>query len=186
MIVGALVMAGLFVTGEAVAATFIHFAGDTYYRHHVKSTKTMRLVEYRLRGEGENHWSRRVAVRQFPQLDVSPRRAVIGFEQELKLHFPRVHDQILQANQGRDVQIDFTLVAPDRSFIQFGVRHYVRRPGYSGVISYEFAYRLHDVSAGGMNSFSHKRLKWIEDMLHVNWPIPFPREARQSKQGASG
>jgi hypothetical protein len=182
---GVLAVAGLLVTFGAGAATAIHFDGDVYYRHHAKSTESMRVIEYRRRGEGENRWMRRIAVRQFPRLNVSPRRAVIGFERELKLHFPHVHDEILQANQGRDVQIDFTLVAPDRSFIQFGIRHYVHRPGYSGVISYEFAYRLHDLTDGGLSTFSRKRRRWITEMLHVNWPIPFPRETRPPKSGGS-
>ena len=59
--------------------------------------------------------------------------------------------------------------------MEFNIHRYMKVERYPGLISYQFAYRLRDMSPEPVEKFKKDRHRWIAEMFKAKLPIDFTK-----------
>jgi len=152
----------------------IQFDGETYAKQFTNNTPEIRLAEYVRDNETVDNWTRLVAVRNYTKLS-DPETAAGNLAKALLQQNPQAKFQILTADDGSGAQIDFLTWTKDADYMEFNIHRYLKVEGYPGLISYQFAYRVTDLSPEAMETFKRNRERWIGKMVKAEFEIDFDR-----------
>jgi hypothetical protein len=156
----------------AAAPAGIDFDGEQYLPGFSSNQPGLRLVEYVRAGETVENWTKLFAVRNFPE-QRDPREAVKAFERVVKQHNPLAGVQVLVKEDGSEAMIDFLTWETGADQMEFNVHRYQKKPGYPGLISYQFAYRFRVTPE--LTAEKVRRLKdhWSEQLRNLDPPVAF-------------
>jgi hypothetical protein len=152
----------------------ITFDDVTYSRQFVGNMNPGGLAEYVRSGETVDNWTTLVAVRNFPKLD-DPSRAAAQLVETLKTSNPAARFQLLVKEDESEAMVDFITWPKDGAYSEFDVFRYLKRPGYAGLIAYQFAYRFTDTGPEATERIKQDRQRWVEAMSRADFPIDFSK-----------
>ncbi len=152
----------------------ITFDDVTYTRQFIGNMNPGGLAEYVRPTETVDNWTTLVAVRNFPKLD-DPAAAAERLVKTLKESNPEARSQMLVKEDGSEAMVDFITWPPDGSYAEFNVFRYLKRPGYAGLIAYQFAYRFTDTGPQATARIRQDRQRWVETMSRADFPIDFEK-----------
>ena len=166
----AIALCELLVLGASPAP--IEFDGEEYAPSFTSDQPGLRLVEYVRAGETVENWTKLFAVRNFQQ-QRDPREAVKTFERVVKQHNPLAGVQVLVKEDGSEAMIDFLTWASSAEPMELNIHRYVKKPGFPGLISYQFAFRFQrtpDMTAENIRALKEN---WSEQMRQLDPPVAF-------------
>lgn len=166
----AIALCELLVLGASPAA--IDFDGERYEPSFTSNQPHVRLVEYVRAGETVENWTKLFAVRNFPQ-QTDPRLAVHMFQRVVKEHNPLAGVQVLVKEDGSEAMIDFLTWESGGGPMELNIHRYVKKPGYPGLISYQFAYRFRHTPDMTAEKIRGIKEKWCEEMRLLEPAIAF-------------
>jgi hypothetical protein len=166
----ALILCDLLVAGASPAA--VEFDGEQYLPSFSSNRPDFRLVEYVRAGETVENWTKLFAVRNFPR-QRDPREAVKVFERVVKQHNPLAGVQTLVMQDGSEAMIDFLTWESGASQMELNIHRYLKKPGYPGLISYQFAYRFRATTEMTAEKIRGLKEHWSELMRQLDPPVQF-------------
>lgn len=172
--VAALTVALVAISAAPTSDRTITFDDVTYSRQFVGNMNPGGLAEYVRPGESVDNWTTLVAVRNFPKLD-DPSRAAAQLVKTLKASNPDARFQLLVKEDESEAMVDFITWPKDGAYAEFNVFRYLKRPGYAGLIAYQFAYRFTDTGPDASERVKQDRQRWVEEMSRADFPIDFAR-----------
>ena len=166
----AMALCELLILGASPAP--IEFDGEQYLPAFTSNLKEFRLVEYVRAGETVENWTKLFAVRNFPgQRD--PREAVKVFERVVKQHNPQAGVLVLVKEDGSEAMIDFLTWASSAEPMELNIHRYVKKPGFPGLISYQFAFRFQRTPDMTAEKIRALKENWGEQMRQLDPPVAF-------------
>jgi hypothetical protein len=150
----------------------ITFDDVTYTRQFVGNMNPGGLAEYVRPTETVDNWTTLVAVRNFPKLD-DPAAVASQLVKTLKESNPEARFQLLVKEDESEAMVDFITWPKDGSYAEFNVFRYLKRPGYAGLVAYQFAYRFSDTGPEATARIRQDRQRWVEAMSVADFPIDF-------------
>jgi hypothetical protein len=172
--VAAITVALAAITAAPAPDRTITFDDVTYTRQFLGDMKPGGLAEYVRDGETVDNWTTLVAVRNFPKLD-DPGRAAAELVKTLKASNPLARFQLLVKEDESEAMVDFITWPQDGSYAEFNVFRYLKRPGYAGLIAYQFAYRFTNSGPDASARMRQDRQRWVEAMSRADFPIDFAK-----------
>ena len=172
--VAALTVALVAISAAPTSDRTITFDDVTYSRQFVGNMNPGGLAEYVRPGETVDNWTTLVAVRNFPKLD-DPSKAAAQLVKTLKASNPDARFQLLVKEDESEAMVDFITWPKDGSYSEFNVFRYLKRPGYAGLIAYQFACRFTDTGPDASERVKQDRQRWVEAMSRADFPIDFAR-----------
>lgn len=153
----------------------IEFDGDTYVEQFESATPDFRLMEFVRADETVDNWTKLLAVRNFMKLE-DPGQSAAAVGKTLQQVQPGAKYRLLEKEDGSEAIIDFITWPADGSYLEFNIHRYLKKPGYPGLISYQFAYKFTDTSPESQEKFQKLRAKWVDEMSKANWNVEFGEE----------
>jgi hypothetical protein len=167
--------AGMLTWTSVSYAADLQFDGETFVKRFTSNTPEIRLVEYVRENETLENWTKLVAVRNFTKLN-DPKRAAAGLGLLAKQRNPLANFQVLVKDDDESqAQVDFITWPKDSAYMEFNIHRYMKVERYPGLISYQFAYRLRDMSPEPVEKFKKDRHRWIAEMFKAKFPIDFTK-----------
>jgi hypothetical protein len=148
----------------------LQFDGERYVKKDVFYSAEIRREEYVRPHETLENWTKLVAVRNFTTLD-DPKQAVVEFSERLKRQDPPVESRMLVAKDGSEAVIDFVTGPKDGSYGEYNVWRYMKVKGYTGLIAYQFAYRM--ASDKEIETFTKSMIRWAEELAKAKFELGF-------------
>lgn len=152
----------------------IEFDGEKYEAGFFSTQESVRLVEYVREGESVENWTKLFAIRNFIGSN-DPRQAVKSFESVIKQHNPLAGVRVLVKEDGSEAMIDFLTWPKQADHMEFNVHRYLRKPGFPGLVSYQFAYRFRVTPEVTAEKIRANKEKWWEMMLQVEPMVAFEK-----------
>lgn len=152
----------------------VEFDGETYEASFFSSQDGVRLVEYVRPGETVENWTKLFAVRNFNSSH-SPQQAVQAFERVVKEHNPLAGVRTLVKDDGSEAMIDFLTWEKGADHMEFNVHRYLRKPGFPGLISYQFAYRFRATPEMTAEKVRANKERWCEMMSDMDLRVSFEK-----------
>jgi hypothetical protein len=156
----------LLLVGASPAA--IDFDGERYLPAFSSNQPQFRLVEYVRSGETVENWTRLFAVRHFPG-QRNPRE----LERTVKQHNPLAGTQVLVKEDGSEAMIDFLTWEAGAEQMELNLFRYLKKPGYPGLISYQFAFRFRGTPDMTAEKIRGLKANWLEQMRQLDPPVAF-------------
>lgn len=153
----------------------IEFDGDRYVEQFESATPDFRLMEFVRGDETVDNWTKLLAVRNFMKLE-DPGQSAAAVGKTLQQMQPEAKYRLLEKEDGSEAIIDFITWPADGSYLEFNIHRYLKKPGYPGLISYQFAYKFTDTSPESQEKFQKLRAKWVDEMAKANWDVEFGEE----------
>ncbi|HEX4986122.1 MAG TPA: hypothetical protein VFV71_08655 [Burkholderiales bacterium] len=140
------------IDGEAFSKTFT--AG---------SPSGDRLIELVREGESFGNWTKLVGFRyqQLPRIDNDPIKFAGVMAQLVKSSNPQAQSRVIVNKDETEAIVDFITWQPNAGYAEFNVFRCVRSKGGNAVVSLQFAHRLTDASAEGIEKFKRLRESWV-------------------------
>jgi len=157
----------------AASPAVVEFDGEQYLPSFTSNQADVRLVEYVRAGETLENWTKLFAVRNFPRRNDDPRAAVMTFEQVVKQHNPLAGVQTLVKQDGSEAMIDFLTWETGAKQMELNIHRYLKKPGYPGLISYQFAYRFGVTPDMTAEKIRGLKEHWSELMRAIDPPVKF-------------
>ena len=159
-------------SADPIADRTLSFDEVTYTRQFVGNMKPGGLAEYIRPDQTVDNWTTLVAVRNFPKLD-DPSAAAAQLVKTLKESNPEARFQLLVKQDESEAMVDFITWPKDGSYAEFNVFRYLKRPGYAGLIAYQFAYRFTETGPEAAERLKQDRQHWVDAMSRADFPIDF-------------
>lgn len=152
------------------------FNGEAYVMQQENDKDYVRTAEFVRPQEDLASWTRLIAIRHHPRL-MNPHSAAIKLGRELQEQNPGLTYEVTSCNNGTEAIIEFTLRPADGSLAEFNAWRFMKRDGYSGLISYQFAHR------GPAISFEKAALTgqdWVSELARVNFDYRFAKLGKEA------
>ena len=169
-----LLLSSLLFSGLAQSATSIKFDNEEYPNKFTNNSPTIKLAEYVRKNETFKKWTKLIAVRNYTNLN-NPKEAAVNLAKIVKQHNPKANYQIIQSKEGESVQIDFLTWPKTLEYLEFNIHRYMKVEGYTGLISYQFAYRFKISSPKSVELFKKNKNHWVSEMVKANFEIKFKK-----------
>jgi hypothetical protein len=151
----------LMLTG-ALAATqvdSVSFNGQTFVRAIADTKGGDHFVEFRLQGESNDNWIRRVVFHSFPDSGNDVKRGVGNMIKWIKERDPQVRFGLIENNSG-EVIVDFLLSPGVSDDVTFSCLRYTRAPDGKGLIAlqYDERFQLGQVDADDVKALRKRAI----------------------------
>jgi hypothetical protein len=153
-------------------ATELKFADETFQRKEVRVSSEIRRAEYVRPDETLDNWTDLFAIRNFTQL-TDPVAAVAEFAARLKEQKPSIDATILMSDDRKIVLIQFIIASLDGKSAEFNLHRYLRRDGYPGLISYQFAHKVTDSPKDSEDALAKNMAVWMKAMCEADYEPDF-------------
>jgi hypothetical protein len=163
---------GLLFFATTLIAAELKFADETFERKAVQESPEIRRAEYVRPNETLDNWTDMFAIRNFTQL-TDPVAAAAEFAARLKEQTPSIDATISMSDDRKIVMIMFIMPSPDGSYAEFNLHRYLRREGYPGLISYQFAHKVADSSNDDQDTLAKHMAAWTKAMFEADYEPDF-------------
>jgi hypothetical protein len=163
-----------FFTPALLATEHITIDGETFSREFVGGPPNGdKLIEFVRESESIDKWTRLVGYRyqHLPGMDNDPVKVAQGVAQVVKASHPEGRTSIIANPKDNEALLDFLILSPDKTFMEFNVFRYARSLDGSAVVSLQLAYRFDDVSPEGTERFKKLRASWIEQAVRIDMKL---------------
>jgi len=164
--------ASLLFSEFALSATNIKFDNEAYIHKFTNKSPTIHLAEYVRKNDTFQKWSKLIAVRNYTNL-TNPKDAVVNLAKAVQQDNPKAKFQIMQSKDGREAQIDFLTWPKGLDYMEFNIHRYMKVEGYTGLISYQFAYRFSIKMPKEVQFFKENKSHWVKEFVKVKFKIDF-------------
>ena len=154
------------------ASPAVAFDDESYLPAFSSNQPQVKLVEYVRADETVENWTRLFAIRNFPT-GKDPRSAVHAFSQAVKQHNPLAGVQVLVKEDGSEAMIDFLTWEAGSPHMELNIHRYLKKPGYPGLISFQFAYRFRHTPDLTAKEIRALKDHWCELMRQVDPVVSF-------------
>jgi hypothetical protein len=158
----------------AASPNVVEFDGEQYLPGFSSNQPNLKLIEYVRAGETVENWTKLFAVRNFPQKD-DPAAAVKAFQHVIKQHNPLAGVQVLVKEDGSEAMIDFLTWETGAEQVELNIHRYLKKPGYPGLISFQFAYRFRTSPEMTAEKIRGLKERWSDLMRQADPPISFAK-----------
>lgn len=160
----------------SMAEGSVVFNGETYVMQQDKDEDYVRIAEFVRPQEDLASWTRLIAIRHHPRL-MNPLSAATNLGHKMQEQYPGLTYEVTNYNNGTETIIEFTLRSANGSFAEFNAWRFMKRDGYSGLISYQFSHRgpaifLEKVALTGQNR--------VSELAGVNFDYRFARLGKEA------
>ena len=162
-------------TPAVAAGQSIEFAGQQYVEQFESATPDLRLMEFVRPEETVDNWTTLLAFRNFPKLD-DPGQSAAAVGKTLQQMQPEAKYRLLEKEDGSEAIIDFLTWPADGSYLEFNIHRYMKKPGFPGLVSYQFAHKFSGPEPPPLEEFQKLRAKWIEEMSQAEWNVEFDQQ----------
>jgi len=169
-----LLSASLLFSNVVFSASIITFDNEAYTKKFTNKSASVNLAEYVRENETFKDWTKLVAVRNYTNLN-KPKEAVVNFAKIIKQHNPKANYQILESKDGNEAQIDFLTWPKSLKYMEFNIHKYMKVEGYTGLISYQFAYRFKINEPNNVKHFKENKNRWVGEMVKAHFKINFDK-----------
>lgn len=143
------------------------FDGDVYMVRQESDKDYVRTAQFVKGDETADNWTKVIAIRHHPRL-MSPLVAAEKFGKKLQEENPGMTYQVAPCNGGEEAVIQFT-IATGGSDAVFTVYRFMKREGYAGLISYQFASRVPTFSVAKVGMSMPDKQKWVNELISANF-----------------
>jgi hypothetical protein len=163
---------GFLFFATTLFAAELKFADETFQRKEVQESPEIRRAEYVRSTETLDNWTDLFAIRNFTQL-TDPVMAVADFAATLKEQKPSVDATISMSDDRKIVMIMFVIASPDGKYAEFNLHRYLKRDGYPGLISYQFAHKVTNSPKDDQDALTKNMGVWIKAMSEADYEPDF-------------
>ncbi|HEY4313259.1 MAG TPA: hypothetical protein VGN12_27660 [Pirellulales bacterium] len=147
IVVSCCIVSAAFANDDAAAVTeqasdrTVTIDGREFKPAFVEAVAGASLMEFVPTGETLENWTRLAAIREYAELD-NPLEVVQEIVKKLDKCDPPANAEVMQNPKNGAVVLSFTVWSEDKSFAEYNVFEYCRRPE-GGLVSYQYAIRAY-------------------------------------------
>lgn len=150
------------------------FQNETYVEQPEREKDYVRVVEFVRPHENQDSWTKRIAIRHHPRL-MTPYKTALNLGRKLQEENPGLTFHVFTCNNGTEAGIEFLARSKEGDYTEFNIYRFMQRDGYSGLISYNFSYRVNNASPEQTSLITENSREWVNALTNAAFDYRFTK-----------